>query len=199
MPGNQDLTKLARRARLVPFKQDDPELWFSLVEQMFKLRGIKSDSIKFAIVSLALTQDVLTEIRDIITSTPVDNSYEKLKLQVIKHRLEKEEMEDMKPSEFLRHLRRFASGPSTDEIVRSVWISRLPENYQRVLKDCNDCTLEQLSYVADTLILIIQDIQKNIEELIAKLATPVSDNVCWYHGKFGSEARQCQQPCSYNG
>lgn len=191
------LNKLIRLVRTAPYKQTDPELWFSLLERRFFLYNITDDDTKFAVVCYSLDEEVLSKVRDIVITKPAERPYETLKLQVIKHRLEMEEMGDMNAINFLKHLRGLASTPSTDEIVRDVWLNCLPENYKSVLEKYKDYTLEQLSNVANCLFVqnTIQEIQ-NIAEFTLASLVPVK--ICWYHSKFGSGARQCKQPCSYN-
>ncbi|XP_064215685.1 uncharacterized protein LOC135267351 [Tribolium castaneum] len=90
------------------------------------------------------------EIKDVITNIPETNKYEKVKEELIKRLsssqeqktrrlLEREEMGDRTPSQFLRHLRDLA-GANT---------GRLPRNMQAILATQSKCTLDEVAVSAD--------------------------------------------------
>jgi hypothetical protein len=144
------------------FTPKDPELWFVLLEHSFDIAGITVDTTKYQHAMVALDSDALQEARDIIMNPPRENKYEHLKTQIItrlsissdrrlKRLLESEEMGDRTPSQFLRHLRTLG-GTAPDDILRSLWMSRLPQTAQSVVAAQRSLPLDSLAEVADAVV-----------------------------------------------
>lgn len=146
---------ILNKVKLPPYKPNQPELWFDMVERTFRSHRIKEEEDKVFLVSFVLNQQVLSRVRGIMISMP-DRPYEKLKLEIIKHRIEFEEMGAKKPSQFLRHLRRYAISVSFEEIVQDVWFSRLPPNIQSELVNYKNLPLEELAKKADLLMSVVR-------------------------------------------
>jgi len=167
--------------RIPEFSPEDPEVWFLIMESNFKTAGIVVDSTKYAYVVSALDSHYIEEVRDIIATPPAEHVYDFIKSEVIKclsppqeHKtrqlLEHEEIGDRKPSQFLRRLRNFAGNMVGDELLRSIWLSRLPTSLQpHLVTRTNDC-LDQLAYAAD----LIMDSSRNTSLWIAKTVRPSS-------------------------
>ena len=116
----------------------------SLVESSFAASGVTSDATKFGYVVGALDPRYAGEVRDIILNPPVTDAYGKLRQEFIKtlrstqeqktrRLLEHEEIGDRKPSQFLRHLQGLAGNTVTDEVLRTLWMGRLPAAMQAIL------------------------------------------------------------------
>lgn len=146
--------------RLPPFWPDDPEIWFAQVEAQFEIAGTRTDSTKFFTVIQQLDQSIAREVRDVITNPPAQGRYEKLKFELVRRLsmsrderlrklLVKEELGDLKPSQFLRKLQSLAgSNNVSDEFLRSLWSSRLPVNVQQIIASQN-VSLTDLADLAD--------------------------------------------------
>ncbi|XP_063538910.1 uncharacterized protein LOC134748136 [Cydia strobilella] len=145
--------------RLPPFWPDDPEIWFAQVEAQFEVTRTKTDSTKFYTVVQQLDQNAAREVRDIITNPPEKDRYEKLKYELVRRLsmsrderlrklLVKEELGDLKPSQFLRKLQSLAGPGVSDEFLRSLWSSRLPINVQQIIASQN-VSLSDLADLAD--------------------------------------------------
>lgn len=111
--------------KLPEFNPIDPELWFGVVERTFISARITSDASKFGYVVGALGPKFQREVRDIILSPPTTDMYLKLKYELLKRigasqeekmrrLLEREDMGDRKPSQFLRYLRELAGAAVPD-------------------------------------------------------------------------------------
>ncbi|XP_076392694.1 uncharacterized protein LOC143265295 [Megachile rotundata] len=150
--------------RIPDFAPADPELWFGMVERSFDASGIKTESTKFGYVLGALSPQYAAEVRDIIMSPPPPppEPYEKLKCELIKRLsssqeqktrrlLEHEEIGDRKPSQFLRHLRTLGGAAVSQEILRSLWMGRLPSSMQVILATQRDTDLDQVAELADAI------------------------------------------------
>jgi hypothetical protein len=145
--------------RLPPFWPERPAVWFAQAEAQFTLAGISSERIKFCHVISQLDHRYAAEVEDIITSPPERGPYSLLRTELvrrlspsteqrIRQLLTVEEIGDRKPSQFLRYLRGLAPDVS-DNVIRSVWTSRLPRNIQSFLAGQNEDNLEAAALCAD--------------------------------------------------
>lgn len=147
--------------RMPPFWPQEPAVWFAQVEGQFVLSNITSDATKFYYVLSQLDHQYATEIKDIIVNPPATNKYEKLKTELIsrlsasrekelKRLLIHEELGDRKPSQFLRHLQHLAGPEVHDDLLRTIWINRLPIAIQAAIaSQPTPQTLEALAGTAD--------------------------------------------------
>ncbi|XP_018321004.1 uncharacterized protein LOC108734101 [Agrilus planipennis] len=130
--------------KLPPFVPSDPELWFSMVEQSFETSGVTSESTRFGYVLRNLDPRYAAEVRDIIIGPPATEPYATIKAALIrrlgisqelrtKQLLGQEEIGDRKPSQFLRHLQNLAENSTPENLLRTIWSGRLPQNLQTVI------------------------------------------------------------------
>ncbi|RLU15256.1 hypothetical protein DMN91_012250 [Ooceraea biroi] len=149
--------------RMPEFTPTDPELWFSIIDRSFHASGITADATKFGYALTTLGPRYTLEVRDIIMNPPAEGAYETLKSELTKrlslsqeHKtrrlLEHEEIGDRKPSQFLRHLRSLGGNAVGDQVVRTVWLSRLPAHIQPHLVTRTADTLEQLADIAGAIV-----------------------------------------------
>lgn len=100
------------------------------------------------------------EVQDIFTNPPDKDKYETLKTELInrlsasqgkriRQLLEQEEIGDRSPSQFLRHMRRLAGTTVTDEFLRTLWASRLPNMTRAIVTAQADLPLNKLAEIAD--------------------------------------------------
>ncbi|XP_037298950.1 uncharacterized protein LOC119190677 [Manduca sexta] len=67
--------------------------------------------------------------------------------------LSEEELGDRKPSQFLRHLKSLAGPTFTDDnILRQLWLRRLPQHVQGILAAQADLGLERIADIADKIV-----------------------------------------------
>ncbi|XP_073949238.1 uncharacterized protein [Choristoneura fumiferana] len=146
--------------RIPPFWPEEPEIWFAQIEGQFSLSNITSDTTKFNYVISNLDQQFCKEVKDIIISPPAANKYEKLKLELttrltatkdkkLQQLLMHEELGDRKPSQFLRHLSDLGGPTLPEDILLSIWKSRLPSNIQTVLAAQPTASRDILADLAD--------------------------------------------------
>ncbi|XP_070156747.1 uncharacterized protein [Polyergus mexicanus] len=130
--------------RVPPFWPEDAELWFAQLEGTFISCDITDDATRYAYVLSRIEPKQAREIKDIITQPPLKQKYEAIKKaliqrltasqdQRIKQLLEHEELGDRKPSQFLRHLKTLAGITVSDELLRTLWLGRLPTQMQAIL------------------------------------------------------------------
>lgn len=146
--------------RVPPFWPADPFLWFAQLEGQFLIHNITRDDTKYGYVIGNLEARYAAEIKDIIVAPPATGKYEKLKTELIsrlsstqeqktKQLLEREELGDRKPSQFLRRLRDLGGDTITDALLRTLWIGRLPGTLQAILATQTDVTLDAAARLAD--------------------------------------------------
>lgn len=142
-----------------PFWKGNPSLWFAQIEAQFAISNITTDSTKFFHVVSVVESHILDSVSDIITSPPEDHKYETLKKRLIAvHGKSREacvhellygvELGDQRPSQLLSRMRSLASDTFGDELLKSLWLARLPSNAQTVLASSTD-DLTKLASVAD--------------------------------------------------
>ena len=70
--------------KIPSFWSSDPILWFTQVESQFMLQGITAQVTKFHHVLANLSQEITTEVRDLLINPPEENPYNVLKETLIK-------------------------------------------------------------------------------------------------------------------
>ena len=113
------------------------------------------------------------------------------------------------------------------DLLETLWVRALPPRHQEIIAGSGCKTLEEKAHLADTLFHIpspsvsairdqpqdhyaeittqLRSLTRDVETL-RKLITPSikkttagGRRMCFYHEKFGQQARKCQSPCSYEG
>lgn len=151
--------------KLPPFWPDKPAIWFAQVEAQFQIAGIVADTTMYNYVVGQIDHKLAGEIEDIITQPqPAGQKYQILKSELInrlsmseaqkvRKLLSDEELGDRKPSQFLRHLKSLAGTSLSDQnILRQLWLRRLPQNIQAILASQSDLALDKLADLADKII-----------------------------------------------
>ncbi|XP_059047602.1 uncharacterized protein LOC131843029 [Achroia grisella] len=136
---DSDTTVCRIGVKLPPFWPDQPALWFAQLGGQFALSNITTDATKFYHVISVPDYKYATEVEDIIMKPPTTDKYETLKqcselttrLSESKHQrcsqlLNRQKLEDRKPSQFLQRLRSLADNNIADDFFRSMWLNRLP-------------------------------------------------------------------------
>lgn len=149
--------------RVPPFWPDDPEMWFAQLESQFLLNGITADATKYGYVAGHLEARYASEVRDILTQPPTTGKYDKIRAELIKRLsisqerktkqlLEREELGDRQPTQFLRHLQNLAGTTVPDALLRSIWASRLPPNVQAILATQAKASNGEAAELADAIL-----------------------------------------------
>ncbi|XP_024876614.1 uncharacterized protein LOC112457667 [Temnothorax curvispinosus] len=165
--------------RIPPFCPEEPELWFAQLEGQFALCEIKEDDAKYAYVISRIQPKQAKEIKDVITHPPAEHKYEAIKKaliqrltdsQGIRQLLEHEELGDRKPSQFLRHLSTLAGTTVSNELLRTLWLGRLPPQTQAILATRTEDRLEDVADQADR----IHEVNSKALVLATTAPTPTS-------------------------
>lgn len=142
-----------------PFWKAEPLLWFYQVEAQFELARISSDSTKYNHVLSAVDTDILAQVADFIRNPPATGKYEGIKQRLIntfsdsnekklKRLLSDIELGDRKPSQLLNEMMRLGGSSVTEQMLKTLWMARLPAVIQSVLTTSTD-TLPKLAAMAD--------------------------------------------------
>lgn len=147
---------------LPEFKRADPELWFALADRAFCAANITSETTKFAHAVSHLGTQFGSEVRDIILNPPNSNPYTVLRDELIKRLgdtqasktkklIEDEAIGDQRPSQFMRRLRNLGGSSVTEDLIKTLWISRLPALVQAILAAHKNLNLDTLAELADSI------------------------------------------------
>lgn len=172
----------AATLKLPAFWPADPELWFAQVEAQFNTRSITTDDTKFAYLIAALTPESAAEVRDLLITPPASQKYKTLKETLIKRttnseqaRLKQllltEELDGRRPTQFLRRMRQLVGSNTTlvsDDLLKQLFVPRLPSHVQAILAANDSLTLDKLAEMADKVIDVIGP-------QINAVASPVDD------------------------
>ena len=229
--GDPDVIAASTTNMALPkFWSADPQLWFVHVEAQFQLNKIKSDEKKFNYIIASMACEDLKLVADILPQQP---DYEKLKATLIKRcsisdadrvktLLSGIELGDRKPSQLLRELRLLSTSGTPDEVIKQLWLQRLPLASQTTLL-AFDINLDQLGDIADRISSVSQHNISSLQETSSSLSQEVEQlreeinkmkknlhrspspqrkkynksSFCWYHEQFKNRARKCQPPCSF--
>lgn len=142
-----------------PFWKGNPQLWFVNLEAQFSLSGITADETKFYYVVSFVDSEILGSVSDIVTVPPEKDKYKTLKTRLIsiysdstetriKKLLHGLDLGDQRPSQLLTRMRALSGGTFGEDLLKSLWLSRLPVGTQTVLAALRE-DLNGLAEVAD--------------------------------------------------
>lgn len=244
-----------KNLKIPPFWKINPALWFVQIEAQFHNNRISSDNSKFNAIIAALDPEILNEVSDLVQTPPAVDKYLAFKKQLIARFTESKERQlnklmttlelgDKRPSSLLREMRRLAGENVPDDMLSTIWMSRMPNHVRGILSANLNIDLATLSEIADKIMdnmsttsnqvfaanvdecrnnLTLDQRLTEVEATLANLTTMVqslkadrnrsrgksrtrsfsrgrkasSKEVCFYHSKYGEEARRCDKPCSF--
>ncbi|XP_029679082.1 uncharacterized protein LOC115245109 [Formica exsecta] len=125
--------------RIPPFWPDEPELWFAQLEGQLTLSGVTDDGIKFAQVLSRMEPKQAREVKDIITHPPTHQKYETIKRALIQRLSVSHE----------QRIRTLAGTTVPDDLLRTLWLGRLPTQMQAILATRTQDKLEDVAEQAD--------------------------------------------------
>ena len=143
----------------MPFWKSKPDLWFVQMEAQFFTAGITVDETRYNYVIQCLDDDSLIEVSDIVLNPPAMDRYAALKDRLVKsfadsaekklrRLLNEVDLGDRRQSQLLRRMRDLAQNGASEEMLKSLWLQRLPQQVQAILASSKH-ELEELSHLAD--------------------------------------------------
>ncbi|XP_046802100.1 uncharacterized protein LOC124418775 [Lucilia cuprina] len=192
---NYDL--YATSVKLPQFWTNCPEAWFIHAEMQFTTKGISLDKTKYEHIITALPQEVIMTVLDIIQNPPPNNLYNNLKkILVDRHslsetsRLEKilsdSEIGNRKPSEFYRSLSLLAGNSFSPDILKKLWLRKLPKSLNVALTGSNHNDINDMIQLADRIWEVMYNSEvasikehtpTNIENIVENLTKSLCDNM----------------------
>lgn len=144
------------------FWEKSPALWFSVVEAQFETSNITRDATKYFQVLQSLDQNTLTKVEDVVLAPPELDKYGTLKKAIIDRLTDSEnqkfqklirelELGDKKPSQLLREMKSLSGTQFSEEIIKKLWIQRLPHQAQVILAVSSE-PIDRLSLLADKIL-----------------------------------------------
>ncbi|XP_036332222.1 uncharacterized protein LOC118743564 [Rhagoletis pomonella] len=196
----EDAVTTVQVARLAvkppPFWKPDPRLWFAQVEAQFVRSGISTDETKFYAIVAEVDSAILAHASDIISAPPATNKYNTLKERLIdefgesterrlKRLFETCELNDRKPTTLLREMKELANHRLDKQILKSLWMRRLPVHVQQILATLKD-DVEIFAQKADDILDIspgdklstidTEDTRATLADLVSRLDRIESEN-----------------------
>ncbi len=144
------------------FEPSNPNVWFRQLEVMFTTRHITSELTRYSYLVQALPFNIVAIVEDLLDPIPAEKPYTILKAEILKRTAKSPdsqlrelfhavELGDDKPSALLRRMRSLLVGRQMDDdIIRRLWLDKLPYSIQHVLAICDSSSpLEKLAENAD--------------------------------------------------
>lgn len=144
--------------KIPPFWPSDPTLWFLHIEAQFNIANIVRPETKYNHLIASLDSSLMNIIADVIKD-PQQQNYDAIKAAIIKRcavpdeeklrrLLHHIEMGDKKPSQLLRELKSLAGPSVSPEVIKVLWMQRLPTATQAILHISSE-NIETLADMAD--------------------------------------------------
>lgn len=151
-----------RNVRLPTFWKNRPKLWFVQLESELSAYRIRSDEQKYNAIIRHLDEATMIAVADVLENPPEEQKYERLKEALVSRLSDSHEKQlhtllhgvvlgDKKPSQLLREMRSLAGANATDDLLRTLWLERLPARIQELLLIFDNENLEKLAECADKL------------------------------------------------
>lgn len=201
--------------KLPTFWTLQPHVWFTQAEAQFHLRNITQDSTKYYHVISALDHSIASRLLDVISHPPETNKYEDLKQKLLStfslsrrdranRLLHFRSSGDSKPSEIMDEILSLLDGHKPCLLAEQIFLEQLPEDIRMQISEDDFKDPRAVALRADILWTVKQ---QSPMQTVNKIAAGKKDQKrnethtgrCYFHKKFGDNARRCQSPCSYSG
>lgn len=213
--------------KLPTFWAQQPLVWFAQAEAQFELRSITADRTKYFYLVSALDQDTAGRVLDVLQAPPQANAYPALKARLLdsfglsetqraRAILHFPELGDQSPSQVMDKLLAYLGDHQGCFLFRQVFLDRMPEDIRGALVQSGLQDLRALAKLADRLwqnravdapvLSAMQSAPSDTLALCAVKRRPPSTSMgkdtshgglCYFHARFGAQARRCKPPCKF--
>ena len=208
--------------RLPEFQTHDLTTWFIHAEVQFEIRNITQDRTKFIHTVAALPTSAIDEVKDLIRTQKEspNNGYQKLKDRLLERYvlppneraaalLDLPALGDQRPSQLFKRMESLIDGQTDlfDHVLKEMFLRAMPQDVRAHLADKKKLSRRELALEADNHFTATGDRvcsvreHKNVQPArqATAAATPRDPTtvLCWFHKKFGKEARKCYAPCAF--
>lgn len=197
--------------KLAPFFTQNPQFWFDASEAQFGIRNITSDDTKFWYTISALDHStyeaVASIVRRVRNGTLRDNKFQRVKEVLLEkygvrpvrqfYNLLKSAGEtDRSVTELFNKVG--AMSVTLEEMRMATTLFILPQGIQHELGKQKFKTFEEMYEMAK--LIEEQSSSTSIAAVRSKPKTnrkpqTSAEDVCYYHKRFGKEAKKCRKPC----
>ena len=203
---------LAVSVKIPTFVPSNPRWFFVFCESQFRLKGVTADETRYDHVACNLPPDVAARVMSLLQNPPDTNKYESLKQRLLKEYtltdaeraatlLDLPGIGDMKPSQLYQKMIELLppgdNHTASSFLLRELFLRQLPVDIRSHLADKSSLDLEQLAEEADKFFTSsgqrISAVQPS-----SRPRRPPAGKMCFYHERFGDQARRCRPPCSYS-
>jgi hypothetical protein len=209
--------------KLPPFWPTAAKVWFRQVEAQFHIRGIVADETKYFYVVSVLDQDTATKISDVLDDPPAENKYAAIKVRLLgafdltesqraAQLLHMGDLGDRKPSQLMDDMLGLVGGHRVCFLFKQIFLEQMPDDIRVMLADEDFGDLRRLATKADTLwhsrrhdvgVNKVGRCQHNSSSKtsLSKGNKSGQDNAAWcfFHNRWGADARNCREPCTFSG
>ncbi|XP_062889690.1 uncharacterized protein LOC134338085 [Mobula hypostoma] len=206
-----------------------PHLWFEQAEAQFHIRQITSESARYYYVLSSLDQETAAQVEEFIQSPPEDGKYTAFKALLIRtfglSRRERarrlmhlDGLGDRPPSALMNKMLALAEGHKPCLMFEQAFLEQLPEDICLLLSDADFSNPREVAARAD----VLWNARKERGASVAQITKPraqrqtrpgpaaeptkpgdgseePNEQWCFYHQRWGTEARRCRPPCKFPG
>lgn len=213
--------------KLPPFWPENAAVWLLQAEAQFATRNITIDATKYFHVVAALDQETATRVLDILQHPPEQNKYQALKNRLLSTftltesqraaaLLDLPGLGDDKPSKLMDTMLALLGNHTPCFLFLELFLRHMPQQIRQHLVRSDIKDPRQLALAADTLwdsarptlnalrpsTSPTRTRQHNRSRVRYRSSpTPASrttNEICFFHRRFGEAARQCRPPCNFH-
>lgn len=201
--------------KLPTFWPSQARVWFTQTEAQFHLRNIVADETKYFHVVSALDEQSASRLLSFLAHPPAQAKYDALKTRLLTaftltesersaRLLSMNGLGDRKPSQLMDEMLALLDQHAPCFLFKHLFLQQLPEDVRLSLATSDFADPRAFAQVADRLWLSKQGsdtlsaLRRPRKQKPDSPRMPASppDTLCWYHRRFGSNARKCVLPCT---
>ena len=198
--------------KLPTFWTQNPAAWFAQAEAQFAIRNITQDQTKYYHTLMSLDGQTATLAESIVLQPPDQQKYTTLKDFLVQsfgiseeergeRLLSIGELGDRKPSELMNTILHLNGLKPHHFILRNIFLRALPGGLRQSVATCKEQDLRKLAIEADRLATSAERHTSYAAaaevEAVRRDGAKKKRVLCYYHRRFGTASRRCQQPCSW--
>lgn len=181
---NAHIDAYQQRIKVPRFYQNNPTIWFNIIEALFRSKRIRSEKTRADVVIAELDADIALSIADLLTLDPVpDDIYTRVKTRLIstysasseaqlRQLLKGEVLSSGKPSHILSRIRNLSGGRCSEDILRTIFLDQLPAQHRAILASVTFESLDKLALTADR----INDATSSVSDYPTSVASIQTSN-----------------------
>ena len=206
--------------KLPPFWTTHPRSWFAQAEAQFVIRGIVTDDTKYYYILASLDQDTATRLLDLLDNPPEEGKYQTIKARLL-DTFDLSELERAsqllhihplgaaKPSELMDEMLSLLGSHPPCLLFKQLFLERMPDDIRTQLVVVKHVSCRAMAKQADLLWSAKEvattntlEVPLEVNSVSSKKMTSTTQPIfkskyCFYHWKWGKEAKKCQDPCAW--